>query len=62
MATETRAFDEAKYLKSSADQADLLSAAVADGDPRYFAAALDAVTRACARSDSYAANRPEPGG
>ncbi len=46
MATETRAFDAAKYLQGPEDEADLLSDAVADGDPRYIAAALGAVARA----------------
>lgn len=39
---ETRAFDPARYLESPEDAADLLSDAVADGDPLYIAAALNA--------------------
>lgn len=46
MSIETRAFDAAKYLDGPEDEADLLSDAVADGDPRYIAAALGAVARA----------------
>ena len=46
MTTETRAFDAAAYLNGLEDEADLLSDAVADGDPRYIAAALGAVARA----------------
>lgn len=46
MAIETRAFDPARYLENREDEADLLSDAVADGDPRYIAAALGAVARA----------------
>ena len=46
MATETRHFDAAEYLAGPEDEADLLSDAVANGDPRYIAAALGAVARA----------------
>ena len=46
MTIETRAFDPARYLDTPEDAADLLSDAVADGDPRYIAAALGAVARA----------------
>lgn len=46
MKTETRPFDAANYLRGPEDEADLLSDAVADGDPRYIAAALGAVARA----------------
>lgn len=46
MTTETRPFDAANYLDGREDEADLLSDAVADGDPRYIAAALGAVARA----------------
>lgn len=46
MMTETRPFDAAAYLNGAEDEADLLSDAVADGDPRYIAAALGAVARA----------------
>ena len=46
MATETRAFDAANYLNGPEDEADLLSDAVADGDPHYIAAALGAIARA----------------
>lgn len=46
MTIETRPFDAAKYLNGPEDEADLLSDAVADGDPRYISAALGAVARA----------------
>jgi len=46
MNIETRAFDAANYLAGPEDEADLLSDALADGDPRYVAAALGAVARA----------------
>jgi probable addiction module antidote protein len=46
MTIETRPFDAAAYLDGTEDEADLLSDAVADGDPRYIAAALGAVARA----------------
>ena len=46
MATELRPFDAAEYLNDAEDEADLLNAAVADGDHRYIAAALGAVARA----------------
>lgn len=46
MTIETREFDAAKYLNGPDDEADLLGDAVADGDPRYIAAALGAVARA----------------
>ena len=42
----TRPFDAADYLDTAADQADLLSDAVATGDLRYIAYALGAVARA----------------
>lgn len=46
MSIETREFDPARYLENREDEADLLNDAVADGDPRYVAAALGAVARA----------------
>lgn len=46
MAIETRVFDAANYLNGPEDEADLLSDAVAEGDPRYIAAALGSVARA----------------
>lgn len=46
MTISTRPFDAANYLDSAADQADLLSDAVASGDPRYIAYALGAIARA----------------
>lgn len=46
MGIETRTFDAANYLNGPEDEADLLSDALADGDPRYVAAALGAVARA----------------
>lgn len=46
MSIETREFDPARYLDNREDEADLLNDAVADGDPRYVAAALGAVARA----------------
>ena len=46
MTIETRPFDPAKYLNTVEDQAALLSDAIADGDPRYIAAALGAIARA----------------
>lgn len=46
MATETQPFDAADYLDGPEDEADLLSDAVAEGDPRYIAAALRAIARA----------------
>ena len=46
MNIKTQEFDAAKYLHAPEDEADLLSDAVADGDPRYIAAALGAVARA----------------
>lgn len=46
MTIETRPFDASAYLNTREDEADLLSDAVSDGDPRYIAAALGAVARA----------------
>lgn len=45
MTIQTRPFDAAAYLNGPEDEADLLSDAVMDGDPRYMAAALGAVAR-----------------
>lgn len=45
MTIQTRPFDAATYLSSPEDEADLLSDAVAVGDPSYIAAALGAVAR-----------------
>lgn len=46
MTTETRPFDATAYLDGPEDEADLLSDALADGDPRFIAAALGTVARA----------------
>lgn len=46
MAIEAREFDAAKYLRGPEDEASILSDAIADGDPRYIAAALGVVARA----------------
>ena len=46
MRVSVRPFDAAAYVDSAADQADLLSDAVASGDRRYIAYALGAVARA----------------
>ncbi|NJC33884.1 putative addiction module antidote protein [Sphingomonas jejuensis] len=46
MTIEFRPFDAANYLHDVEDEADLLSDAIADGDPRYIAAALGAIARA----------------
>lgn len=46
MTIETRPFDAAVHLHGPEDEADLLGDAIADGDPRYIAAALGAIARA----------------
>lgn len=46
MTVVTRPFNAANYLAGPDDEADLLSDAIASGDPRYIAAALGSVARA----------------
>ena len=45
MTLETRTFDAARYLHTADDEADLLSDAIAVGEPGYISAALGAVAR-----------------
>lgn len=45
MTMNIKEFDAADYLLDTEDEADLLSDAINDGDPRYIAAALGAVAR-----------------
>lgn len=46
MTIKTTPFDAADYLDEADSQAFLLNDAIEDGDPRYIAEALGAVTRA----------------
>lgn len=46
MTTRTIPFDAAQYFTATEDQVELLSDALAQGDPAYVAAALGTVTRA----------------
>lgn len=41
----TRPFDAANYMDGPEDEAALLDEAIADGDPRFIAAALGAIAR-----------------
>lgn len=45
-ATTTRSFDAARYLKTEAQVAAYLEAALEDGDPQVVAAALGSIARA----------------